>query len=212
MYAVFYFLPLYFTLILSYTSSKTGTNLLYYLPGLAGGAYLAIFLCNVYPRTTFHPLALGTLVEPLGITLLAIAIHQGNLHLVYGMLALTGVGTGVRFMPGTLHGVGYYRGQIASVVALMQLAISLGGTIATTIMLNILNSHLGSGHGHPSTSGTDSFEAIAGLSLAAQEVFRGRAKEGIVLAFFWNFWVSVAWSCAGPGIGQCFYCEERRGR
>ena len=70
-----------------------------------------MFACNVYPRTTFHPLFIGTLLEPLGITILAVALRSGNLHLIYGMLALTGVGTGARFMPGTLHGVGYYPGQ-----------------------------------------------------------------------------------------------------
>jgi hypothetical protein len=36
MYAVFYFVDLYFALVLHYGSGKAGLNLLYYLPGLAG--------------------------------------------------------------------------------------------------------------------------------------------------------------------------------
>ena len=56
--------------------------------------------CNVYPRQTWSPLALGTVIEPLGITLLAIFLNSENLPAIYGMLALTGVGSGIRFMPG----------------------------------------------------------------------------------------------------------------
>jgi hypothetical protein len=36
MYAVFYFVDLYFAFVLQYPSGKAGRNLLYYLPGLAG--------------------------------------------------------------------------------------------------------------------------------------------------------------------------------
>ena len=64
------------------------------------GAYLAMFACNVYPRQTWFPLAFGTLIEPLGITLLAVAINWDNVPIICGMLGLTGVGTGIRFMPG----------------------------------------------------------------------------------------------------------------
>jgi hypothetical protein len=61
-----------------------------------------MFACNVYPRQTWFPLALGTLIEPLGITLLAVAINWDNVPVVCGMLGLTGVGTGIRFMPGNI--------------------------------------------------------------------------------------------------------------
>jgi len=64
------------------------------------GAIAAMFACNIWPLQTFFPLLLGTIIEPLGITILAVAINNGHQPLVYGMLALTGVGTGIRFMPG----------------------------------------------------------------------------------------------------------------
>jgi hypothetical protein len=184
MYAVFYFVDLYFALVLQYGSGKAGSNLLYYLPGLAAGAYLAMFASNVYPRKTFHPLALGTLLEPLGITILAIAIRSGNLNLIYGMMALTGVGTGLRFMPGTLHGVGYYPGQIASIVSLILLSSSLGGAFATTIMLNIFNNKLSGSGINLKGESTASLGAIAGMSEAVQAFLRDRARAGISLAFF----------------------------
>jgi hypothetical protein len=160
-----------------------------------------MFACNVFPRTTWHPLFLGTLLEPLGITLLAIAIRSSNLHLIYGMLALTGVGTGIRFMPGTLHGVGYYPNHIAGIMSLIQLSNSLGGTFATTIMLSVFNNKL-SGSGISFVNGdAASFEAIAGMSAQAQGFLREHAKEGITLAFFAIsafMWLGTV-LCAGLG-------------
>ena len=100
MYAVFYFSSLYFILVESLPAGEAGRNLIYYMPGLGVGAYTAMFACNVWPLQTWFPLFLGTMLEPLGITLLAVAMKQGNLPWVYGMLALTGVGSGIRFMPG----------------------------------------------------------------------------------------------------------------
>lgn len=184
MYAVFYFVDLYFALVLSYSSGKSGQNLLYYLPGLAAGAYSAIFACNIYPRKTYPPLFLGTLLEPLGITILAVALRDDRLPLIYGMIALTGVGTGLRFMPGTLHGVGYYPQHISSIVSLILLSSSLGGTFATTIMLNIFNNNLRGNGIDLNGASTASLDAIAGLSEAAQRLLRDHARDGISLAFF----------------------------
>ncbi|TVY81467.1 Efflux pump FUS6, partial [Lachnellula suecica] len=184
MYAVFYFVGLYFALVKQFSSGQSGTNLIYYMPGLAGGAYLAMFACNKFPRQTFFPLLLGTIIEPLGITLLAVFLNGNNLHVIYGMLALTGVGTGLRFMPGTLHGIAYFPNQIASIVSMMSLSVSLGGTIATTLMLNIFNNTLRTS-GLSFTGGdSSSFDAIASMPAQDQDYFREKAKRGIVLAFY----------------------------
>ncbi|KAK5172735.1 uncharacterized protein LTR77_002855 [Saxophila tyrrhenica] len=183
MYAVFYFAGLYFTIARGFESDKAGTSLLYYLPGLGVGAYLAIFACNRWPRKTWPPLAFGTVVEATGITCIAAAIHIGDLPTIYGMIALTGVGTGIRLMPGTLHGVGYYRTQIASVVSIMNFANSFGGTMASTIMLNIFNNKLGISLVH-GTSGASSFNQIDQLPPKEQEFVRARAQAAIVVAFY----------------------------
>jgi len=98
--AILYFSSFYFILIESFTAGEAGRNLIYYTPGLGVGALMAMFACNVWPLRTWFPLALGALLEPLGITLLAVAMSNGNLPWVYGMLALAGAGSGVGFMPG----------------------------------------------------------------------------------------------------------------
>ena len=146
-----------------------------------------MFICNRWPQKTWPPLAFGTVVEALGITLLAVALRMGHLPTVYGMLAFTGVGTGIRLMPGTLHGVGYYRKNIASIVSLASLAISLGGTLASTIMLNIFNNKLsnaGISLVHGESSSASSFSQIAELPEDQQEYLRRIAKAGIIIAFY----------------------------
>lgn len=112
------------------------------------------------------------------------ALNGNALHTIYGMLALTGVGTGLRFMPGTLHGVAYFPDQIASIVSMMSLAVSLGGTIATTLMLNIFNNTLRTAGVSFDGVASSSFDTIANMSPADQEYFREKAKRGLVLAFY----------------------------
>ncbi|KAK6613113.1 major facilitator superfamily transporter [Botrytis cinerea] len=198
MYAVFYFVDIYFALVLQFSSSEGGKNLLYYIPGLAVGVYLAMFACNVFPRQTCSLL--------------------GHLPTIYGMLALTGVGTGIRLMPGTLHAIGHYPTQIAPLVSMMSLSSSLGGTLALTIMLNIFNNHLSSSGISVSGTTTASFSGIATLESAEQDYVRKMAKEGIVLAFYAIsafLWLGVgasaalgnAWIAKGGGEEVGRTCE-----
>jgi len=143
-----------------------------------------MFACNIFPLQTFFPLILGTFIEPLGITLLAIALNGNNLGIIYGMLALTGVGTGLRFMPGTLHGIAYFPNQIASVISMMSLSIDLGGVIAITLMLNIFNNTLRASGLSFSGAESSSFNTIASMNPQQQDFLRDKAKGGIVLAFY----------------------------
>lgn len=163
------------------------------------------------PCATIPPLLFGTILEPLGITILASAIDSGSLHLIYGMLALTGIGTGIRLMPGTLHGVGYFPKSISHVVSLMSLASTLGGTLATTIMLNIFNGTLQKNGINFSSGGGENFGAIAGLGTAELAFFKDKATKGIVLAFYAItafMWLGV-FSCCGLGNVRIVGDEHR---
>ena len=143
-----------------------------------------MFSCNIWPRQTWPPLAFGTVVETLGVTFLALSMRWAHLPTIYGMLAFTGVGTGIRLMPGTLHGIAYYRTQISSIVSIMALAISLGGILASTIMLNIFNNKLSSANISLKQGGSvSSFAHIAGLSKEERDYFRQQAQDAIVVAF-----------------------------
>ncbi|KEZ45551.1 hypothetical protein SAPIO_CDS1886 [Scedosporium apiospermum] len=179
MYAVLYFVNLYFTMVRGHNASSAGVQLLYYTPGLGVGAYLAMYMCNVWPRNTWWPILLGSTIECAGVAALAYAISIDHKRTVYGMMALAGVGTGLRFMPGTIHAVGFCPGHISSIVAFMGIAMPFGGILGMTIMSTVFNntSHLSR------NSPYRDFSALPQLPADILRQVREDAKMGIVWAF-----------------------------
>jgi hypothetical protein len=129
---------------------------------------------------TFPCVFLGTLVEAIGIGLLGWAIWADKLSTIFGMMALVGCGSGMRFMASPLHGIGLFRNLRASVIGLMSVAVPFGGTIGLTIMSTVFNN----------TSGIDSsssdFTEVQSSSSSSSEL-KGQAihdaKMGVVWAF-----------------------------
>lgn len=117
-------------------------------------------------------------------TLLAHALATKHTGLIFGMLALTGVGTGIRIMPGTLHGVAYHPRNIASIVSLLLLAMNMGGALGLTVMQNIFNSRLGDAGFSLGGSGMENLGAIAELDEVVRERLVDVARRAIVLAFY----------------------------
>ncbi|KAF7537544.1 hypothetical protein G7Z17_g12829 [Cylindrodendrum hubeiense] len=177
MYAVLYFCNIYFIAVRGYDSDKAGVQLLYFLPGLATGVYICSFMCNKWPRMTFPSVFMGTIVEAVGVGLLGWAIYAERLGPIYGMMALVGCGTGLRFMASPLHGIGIFKNIRASVIALMAVAIPFGGTLGLTIMSTVFNN----------TSGLDSNESDFSQIQSQPEDIREKsihnAKMGVVWAF-----------------------------
>ncbi|OCK83273.1 MFS multidrug transporter [Lepidopterella palustris CBS 459.81] len=134
LYSAFYIISIYWELAEGYTASKAGVQLLYYTPGIGVGVYMAMFLCNVWPRMTFYPLFFGSVIEATGIAMLTWAVDQRQTTVVNGMMALSGVGTGLRFMPVVLHAAGIWPNKLAAIMSLMSFCIPLGGTIAISMM------------------------------------------------------------------------------
>lgn len=120
---------------------------------------------------------LGTLTEAVGLGVLAWAIYANRLSVIYGMMALVGCGSGMRFMASPLHGIGLFRHLRASVIGLMAVAIPFGGTIGLTIMSTVFNN----------TSGLDSHSDFSSVHSssggAANEQAVHQAKMGVVWAF-----------------------------
>lgn len=125
---------------------------------------------------TWPTLFFGTLVQAIAAGMLAYAMYTEHSGTVFGMMALVGFGTGLRFMSAPLHGVGIFRKHRASVIGLLSLAFPLGGTIGLTIMSTVFNN----------TSRFDSesdFSTIRDLPPDLQAEYKHSAKMGIVWAF-----------------------------
>jgi hypothetical protein len=58
-------------------------------------------MMNVWPRKTWIPIMLGTVIEAVGIGMLAWSLYNETESIIYGMMALVGVGAGMRFLCGT---------------------------------------------------------------------------------------------------------------
>ncbi|KAK1596067.1 major facilitator superfamily transporter [Colletotrichum navitas] len=179
MYSVLYFCNIYFTMVKLRTADQAGVQLLYFAPGLGVGVYASALMCNAWPRKTFPPIFIGSVLEMTGVALLAWAINTEHDPTVYGMMALTGVGTGLRLMPVQLHGIGYFPKKIAAVISLMAVAYPFGGTLGLTIMTTVFNNASGIGSDSPLRN----FGSLKGLPDAVQQRFTHDAKMGVVWAF-----------------------------
>ncbi|OTA54932.1 major facilitator superfamily transporter [Hypoxylon sp. EC38] len=180
MYSVLYFVAIYFTIVKGYKSDDAGVQLLYYTPGLGVGVYSSLLLCNVWPRQTFIPLFLGSIIEAVGLGMLAWALYFEHTPTIYGMMAVTGAGTGLRFMPGSIHAVGFFPKHKATVMALMGVSLSFGGTFALTIMSTVFNNTSGISRDSPFHN---NYDAINQLPDAVKAQVIGSAKGGITWAF-----------------------------
>ncbi|OAL67673.1 MFS multidrug transporter [Trichophyton rubrum] len=190
MFSVFYFISIYFTLVEGYEAGRSGLQLLYYIPGIGFGAYFAMFTCNVWPAQTFVPLSAGTIIETVGIALLTWATTTRNIPVVSGMMAVAGAGTGMRFMPATLHVAGIWPDKIAPAMSIMRFSLPFGGTLALTIMGSVFNNKMAEVFRHGSSKeGLDlhntgqSLEAINKLPPDIQNYVRNLAKNAVLWAF-----------------------------
>jgi hypothetical protein len=124
------------------------------------------------------------------------------------MMGLTGAGTGLRFMPGTLHGIGFFPNNIASVIAMNAFAVPFGGTLAMTIMTSVFFNKAGF-----SMNAAGSSSSVQGISPLPPDIrgpIQEKAKQGIVWAF-----ISILpfmWLCvlAATSLGNVKITRKRK--
>ncbi|KAK0713185.1 major facilitator superfamily domain-containing protein [Lasiosphaeria miniovina] len=181
MFSIMYFMDLFFTLVQGNSASSSGIALLYFLPGLGVGAYTAIFFTNKWPRQTLPSLLLGAVASAVGITVIAVEIGtaQPRTAVLYAMMAIVGVGVGIRFNPGALHGLAYFPTMTAQISCLVSFAFPFGGTITLTLMSTVLNNRSGPNHVDPKSGIYWAFIAIVPIMWAIV----------IITTFLGNVWI-----------------------
>ncbi|KAM0079966.1 hypothetical protein ACKRZS_007887 [Fusarium odoratissimum] len=202
MYAVMYFCSLYFTMVKHSPASEAGRALLFFVPGIAVGVYMAIRMCNNWPRQTWHPIMTGSIIEAVAIALLAWAMWEERDGVVYGMMAMAGVGVGVRFMPVPLHGMGFFPKQVSAIVSLTQLSDPLGGTFGLTIMTTVFNNAVNLGNN--TTMSANDFVTLQNLPPEAIAEIKEAAKEGIVWALIAIFPFMILCIVAAAFMGSVY--------
>ncbi|KAI1408167.1 MFS general substrate transporter [Hypoxylon sp. FL1857] len=179
MYSIFYFVDIYFAIVKGYNSSDAGVQLMYYPQGLAVGLYSGLFLCYVWPRQTFLPLFIGSVVEAIGIGLLAWALYFEQTATICGIMAMAGAGTAFRLSPAGIHAVAFLPEQKSTVMALMSASVTLGGALALTIMSTIFNNTSGITRDSPFQNSYDTSQLPDNIKA---QIVNG-TKNGITWAF-----------------------------
>jgi hypothetical protein len=208
MVSAFYFLSYYWQLAEGYSSSQAGVQLLYYTPGLGVGVYTAVILCNRWPRQTFSPLLIGSIIEGVGLALLTYSISIRHTTMVKVFLAIAGAGTGLRFMPIALHAAGIWSTLIPSMQSLLSFMVPLGETVGIAMMGSVFSNKLstflteindpGNGISLPAT-GPPSLELLNSLPAAV----RTEVQDAAAKAVMWSL-VSVLPFVAAAIVASCF--------
>lgn len=239
---MFYFIGIYFTLVEAYPSGRAGIQLLFYIPGIGGnvailcprtnslqrsylcansefpvGVYLAMFACNVWPAQTFAPLSTGTLVESVGVALITWAVTTRNIPLINGMMAVAGAGTGLRFMPSSLHAAGIWPDKLAPAMSIMRFCLPFGGTLALAIMGSVFNNKMASIFHPSSQSQSGRFDIHSGKSLddinklppEVQEHIRNTGKDAVMWAFISIMAIMVISFVSGIFLGNVWIKKKR---
>lgn len=143
------------------------------------GAYMAMFSTNVWPRQTLPALLLGSITSAVGITVLAWAINVGRISIIYGMMALTGHGIGMRVIPASLHGLAYFPTQTSAITLIGSFAMPFGGTVSLTIMSTVFNNKSGFQHTDPKR----------GIMFAFISLIPFMWLCVVLVTFFGNVWI-----------------------
>lgn len=181
--SAFYFISYYWQLAEGYSPSKAGVQLLYYTPGLGVGVYVAMYLCNVRPAQTFFPLFIGSIVEGVGLAVLtyAVSIRHGTLVSVF--LAISGAGTGLRFMPVVLHAAGIWSTRVPAMQSLLSFMLPLGETIGISMMGAVFSNKLGHyTSAIPGLSGVGNLATLDGLSGPIKSAVQDAAAKSVMWA------------------------------
>jgi predicted MFS family arabinose efflux permease len=142
MVCAFYFISYYWQIAEGYSPSQAGVQLLYYTPGLGIGVYSAATMCNTWPGQTFSPLFIGSIVESLGLALLTYSVSIRHTTMVKVFLAVSGAGTGLRFMPVALHAAGIWSTRVPSMQSLLSFMLPLGETVGISMMGSVFSNKL----------------------------------------------------------------------
>lgn len=232
--SAFYFINYYWQLAEGYSPSKAGVQLLYYTPGLGIGAYISAVLCRSEPRQTFFPLLVGSIIEGVGLSLLTYSVsirHQTNVKV---FLAVSGAGTGLRFMPVVLHAAGMWSTRIPSMQSLLSFMLPLGETLGISMMgavfSNKLDRYLGTiAKASPglglSSKGPPSFDVFNAFPAAAKLDIQNAAARAVMWAlitvlpfvgisivasvFLGNVWIGQS---AAPAEGEKPAQVEEKGK
>ncbi|EJF62733.1 MFS general substrate transporter [Dichomitus squalens LYAD-421 SS1] len=207
MLVMFYFVAIFFTIVGGLSGTGAGTQLLYFVPGLAGGSLSSMVMVRRL-RQPKVPIVLGTLIITIALGLVSWAVDRNDKGQVNGFLVMTGVGVGMTIGPLAVQArFSQPEHRNAVVAALNLFSRALGGTVGLAQCGAVLNGKVThslhalahSGMLSPSdtallqnglSSGISSLQSIGSLPPDVQQLVKGAFQQGTR----WAFISLVPWS------------------
>ncbi|KIO19830.1 hypothetical protein M407DRAFT_222177 [Tulasnella calospora MUT 4182] len=217
LFSAFYFLAIYFSIVQAKSSTSSGVQLLYFAPGLGVGVIIALRMI-AWLKQPKYPAILGSIIIPIAIGLITIALDHNSQGELSGFLALTGVGIGLTFAPLVLQARYCQPAERIAIVVSMNLFFrTAGGTIGLAQLSAVLDSKvksyiyaLASTPGALSPSQMSSLGSIFGSSLNSVETIlslppeaRQIVQDAFRRACRWSFISLLPWCCVSAIL--CFF-------
>ncbi|KAI9569317.1 MFS general substrate transporter [Boletus coccyginus] len=212
-FVMFYFVAIFATVVTGLPASQAGIQLLYFAPGIGGGALLSIRIIKMY-RQPIYTIVLGNVIMTIGTGLVAMAMQRNIQSQVNGFMAMVGVGGGLTAGPLVIHARFTKPNHIATTNAMLLFVLPIVRrhhrprpcfTILNAKVNAYITSQLESLANTLSPSDFDALESLLdsggltsltsldGLPSAVQSVVRDAFLDGVR----WGFLSLVPWLGVG---------------
>lgn len=134
-------------------------------------------------------------------------------------MALSGVGSGIRFMPSSLHSAGIWPTRLAAILSLMNFAVPFGGTIATGVMGAVFTNKFSlaienlSEVPNEKITNMDQVTSLAGINALPEDI-RSQIREAAARAIMWSFIsilpVMVLSALASAFLGNVWVVQDKK--
>ncbi|KAI0675192.1 MFS general substrate transporter [Trametes maxima] len=221
MLVVFYFVAIFFAIVQGLSGTQSGTQLLYFAPGLGGGSLASIYLLKT-TRQPKYPIVLGGVIMVVGLGLVSYGMDLNKQTYVNGFMAMTGVGVGMCIGPLVVHvRFSQPESRVAVVSGLSLFSRSLGGTVGLAQCGAVLNAKVNhrlltlvsSGALSPAdarlladglSAGLSSLQSIDALPAEVQAAVKDAFREGSR----WSFISLLPWAAIAV-LGTLFLSNIR---
>ncbi|KAH7910601.1 major facilitator superfamily domain-containing protein [Hygrophoropsis aurantiaca] len=209
MLVMFYFVAIFMTVVTGLSPAKAGVQLIYFAPGMGAGSLISISLIKNL-RQPKYPIILGSIIIPISLGLIAMAMGANNQGQVNGFMVMAGGGVGLTAGSLAIHArFSQPTHRVAIVNAMTLFFRSLGGTVGLAQCAAVMNAkvkqYISAQIRNGALSGPDlaalaqadtsqslnSLQSLSALPPDVQNVIREAFRNGVR----WAFISLLPWCC-----------------
>jgi len=196
MLVMFYFVATFMTIVNGLSAAEAGIQLIYFAPGMGGGALLAINVTK-FLRQPRYLIVFGSVIIVTSIGLIQMALQENKQNLLRGFMAMAGGGVGLTFSPlavqarfsqadnrvAVVTGLNLFLRSLGGMVGLAQCAAVLSSKVNTFLSSAARSGSLSASSLSHASSDLTSIPAIDALPPDLQDLVRDAFRNGTRWAF-----------------------------